>query len=142
MPTPSVMAADPDWHAQADQRTSEIKLWNESVWLLTIAEKQRRASRASTLEGNQRAMADQEAEQLDGDRFDRLAQCESGGDPTTNTGNGFYGAFQFMLASWHSAGGTGYPHEHSYAEQKSIAMHWASITNPASQWPVCWPRSA
>lgn len=79
---------------------------------------------------------------MDGDRFDRLARCESGGDPATNTGNGFYGAFQFVLSSWHAAGGTGYPHEHSYAEQKSLAMSWAARTNPYTQWPVCWPRSA
>lgn len=79
---------------------------------------------------------------MSGDRFDRLAMCESGGDPATNTGNGFYGAFQFVLSSWHSAGGTGYPNEHSYAEQKAVALYWASVTNPYQQWPVCWPRSA
>lgn len=142
-PSPPIVASSvtpqTDWSGVA--RARDERLWNETLWLLTVAE-QRRLTRASTLEGNQRAMAEQEAEQYDGDRFDRLAQCESGGDPTTNTGNGFFGAFQFMLASWHSAGGTGYPHEHSYGEQKSIAMYWASITNPARQWPVCWPRSA
>lgn len=79
---------------------------------------------------------------MDGDRFDRLAMCESGGDPGKNTGNGFFGAFQFVLSSWHAAGGTGNPVEHSYGEQKQIAMSWAAATNPYRQWPVCWPRSA
>lgn len=79
---------------------------------------------------------------VDGDRFDRLARCESGGDPATNTGNGFYGAFQFVLSTWHAAGGTGNPVDHSYSEQKQIAMSWAQRSNPYTQWPVCWPRTA
>lgn len=100
---------------------------------------------------------------LNGDRFDRLALCESGGDPTTNTGNGFYGAFQFTASSWRSAwerggfgdkygttdeagvfhpAGAGLPIDWSYGVQKEVAMFWASITTPSRQWPVCWPRSA
>lgn len=115
---------------------SEIKLWHETRFYL-IAEAQQKQ-----LEGNLGAMAEQEAEQLDGDRFDRLAACESGGDPTTNTGNGYFGAFQWLLSTWHAAGGTGNPVDHSYTEQKAVAMHWATVANPYTQWPVCWPRSA
>jgi hypothetical protein len=71
-----------------------------------------------------------------GDRFDALAQCESGGDPTTNTGNGYYGAFQFDLQTWQSVGRSGYPHEHSYGEQKAAAMdlHARRGWHP---WPAC-----
>lgn len=49
--------------------------------------------------------------------WDRLAQCESGGDWSINTGNGYYGGIQFSLSSWRGVGGTGYPHENSRAEQ-------------------------
>lgn len=49
--------------------------------------------------------------------WDRLAQCESGGDWSINTGNGYYGGLQFSLASWQGVGGSGYPHEHSRSEQ-------------------------
>lgn len=49
--------------------------------------------------------------------WDRLAQCESGGDWSINTGNGYYGGLQFSLSSWQGVGGTGYPHEHSRSEQ-------------------------
>lgn len=37
----------------------------------------------------------------------KLRMCESGGNYTTNTGNGYYGAYQFSLQTW-NAYGTGY----------------------------------
>lgn len=46
-----------------------------------------------------------------------IAQCESGGNPTTNTGNGYYGMYQFSLPTWRSVGGTGLPSEASAEEQ-------------------------
>jgi LysM repeat protein len=53
----------------------------------------------------------------DGSVWDQLAQCESGGNWSINTGNGYYGGLQFSLSSWQAVGGTGYPHEHSREEQ-------------------------
>jgi hypothetical protein len=53
-----------------------------------------------------------------------------------NTGNGYYGYFQFALSTWQSVGGPGYPHEHSYETQK----HYAQILQQRSgwgQWPHC-----
>ncbi len=49
--------------------------------------------------------------------WDRLAECEAGGNWAINTGNGYYGGLQFSLSSWRAVGGTGRPHEHSRAEQ-------------------------
>jgi hypothetical protein len=49
--------------------------------------------------------------------FDSLAQCESGGDWSDDTGNGFYGGLQFTLESWDAVGGTGNPAESSRDEQ-------------------------
>ena len=49
--------------------------------------------------------------------WDRLARCESGGNWSINTGNGYYGGIQFSRASWRAVGGTGYPHQHSRLEQ-------------------------
>lgn len=62
--------------------------------------------------------------------------CESGNNPATNTGNSFFGAFQFMLGTWHSAGGTGYPNQHSWAYQAVVAVRWMHIAG-AGQWPNC-----
>lgn len=73
-----------------------------------------------------------------GDRFDALASCETGGtmDPATNTGNGYYGAFQFDLQTWESTGRTGYPSDYSYAEQKQAAIELQAVRG-WHPWPGC-----
>ncbi|MEV6397561.1 transglycosylase family protein [Streptomyces sp. NPDC051907] len=40
--------------------------------------------------------------------WDTVAQCESGGDWSINTGNGFYGGLQFSASTWAAYGGTAY----------------------------------
>ena len=62
--------------------------------------------------------------------------CESGNNPATNTGNGFHGAFQFVLSTWHAAGGSGIPEQHSWHYQAVIAVRWMHIAG-RGQWPVC-----
>jgi len=47
---------------------------------------------------------------------------ESGGNYATDTGNGYYGAYQFSEPTWHSLGGTGYPNQASPAEQDAMAQ--------------------
>ncbi|MBW3605767.1 MAG: transglycosylase family protein [Actinobacteria bacterium] len=49
--------------------------------------------------------------------WDQLAQCESGGNWSINTGNGYYGGLQFSASSWAAVGGSGLPHQHSREEQ-------------------------
>jgi hypothetical protein len=68
--------------------------------------------------------------------LEAIAACESGGNPATNTGNGFYGKYQFVQSTWESVGGTGNPAEASEAEQdKRAAILYAR--EGASPWPVC-----
>jgi hypothetical protein len=68
--------------------------------------------------------------------LEAIAACESGGNPGTDTGNGFYGKYQFDLQTWQSVGGTGNPAAASEAEQnRRAAMLYASAG--ASPWPVC-----
>ena len=52
----------------------------------------------------------------------RLRQCESGNNYGINTGNGYYGAYQFDLDTWHSLGGTGLPNAASPATQDALAL--------------------
>jgi peptidoglycan hydrolase-like protein with peptidoglycan-binding domain len=66
----------------------------------------------------------------------RIAQCESGGDPTTDTGNGYYGKYQFSRATWRRMGGTGNPARASEAEQDRIAARLYAQEG-AAPWPVC-----
>ena len=65
-----------------------------------------------------------------------IAACESGGNPSTNTGNGFYGKYQFSASTWASVGGSGNPAAASEAEQDKRAAMLYSRTGPSS-WPVC-----
>ncbi len=51
----------------------------------------------------------------------KLRTCESGGNYATNTGNGYYGAYQFDLGTWASVGGTGLPSNASPATQDALA---------------------
>ena len=70
------------------------------------------------------------------DVWAKLAQCESGGNPRTNTGNGFYGMYQFTLETWQSLGGTGYPHEADAATQTEMAKRLQQRAG-WGQWPGC-----
>ena len=68
--------------------------------------------------------------------LEAIAACESGGNPGANTGNGFYGKYQFTLSTWQSVGGSGNPASASEAEQnKRAALLYARAG--ASPWPVC-----
>ena len=53
----------------------------------------------------------------------RLRHCESTDRYGVNTGNGYYGAYQFDLPTWRSVGGTGYPHQATPAEQDHRALY-------------------
>ena len=70
------------------------------------------------------------------DVWAKLAQCESGGNPQANTGNGFYGMYQFTLETWQSLGGTGYPHEADAATQTAMAKKLQAQAG-WGQWPGC-----
>jgi uncharacterized protein YabE (DUF348 family) len=69
--------------------------------------------------------------------WDRLAQCESGGNWAINTGNGYYGGLQFNLGTWHSYGGTGYPHQNSRETQIAIATKVRDASGGYGAWPGC-----
>lgn len=71
-----------------------------------------------------------------GGTLQAIAQCESGGNPSTNTGNGFYGKYQFTQSTWQSVGGSGNPAAASEAEQDRRAAILYARSGPG-QWPVC-----
>lgn len=45
---------------------------------------------------------------MNGSMWDKIAQCESGGNWAINTGNGYYGGLQFATSSWLANGGGKY----------------------------------
>ena len=68
--------------------------------------------------------------------WDRLADCESSGNWSINTGNGYYGGIQFSLASWRAVGGSGYPHQASRLEQIYRGEKLQAIQGWGA-WPAC-----
>jgi resuscitation-promoting factor RpfA len=68
--------------------------------------------------------------------WDRLAQCESGGNWGIATGNGYYGGLQFSPATWRAHGGSGMPHTASKSEQIAVAERVLS-TQGWKAWPAC-----
>jgi len=68
--------------------------------------------------------------------WDALAQCESGGNWGTNTGNGFSGGLQFTPSTWAAFGGTGSPQGASKGEQIRVAENVLQGQGWGA-WPAC-----
>jgi hypothetical protein len=66
----------------------------------------------------------------------RVRRCESGGNYAIDTGNGFFGAYQFTLRSWHGVGGQGMPHHAGRLEQDYRAVRLLHVQGRGA-WPVC-----
>ncbi|GAB3645901.1 transglycosylase family protein [Streptomyces sparsus] len=70
------------------------------------------------------------------DTWDRVAECESSGNWSINTGNGYYGGLQFSQSSWEAAGGT------KYAPRADLATKGQQIATAerllAIQGPGAW----
>lgn len=68
--------------------------------------------------------------------WDAIAQCESSGNWSINTGNGFYGGLQFLPSTWKANGGVGSPDRASREEQIRVAER-VMRTQGIGAWPVC-----
>jgi len=71
--------------------------------------------------------------------WDAIAQCESGGNWSISTGNGFYGGLQFTRGTWKAYGGTKYAataNKASRSEQIAIAEK-VLRGQGIGAWPVC-----
>lgn len=68
--------------------------------------------------------------------WDRLAQCESGGNWGINTGNGYSGGLQFAPGTWRANGGSGSAHNASRAEQIRVAER-VRASQGWGAWPAC-----
>ena len=71
--------------------------------------------------------------------WDRIAQCESGGNWSINTGNGYYGGLQFNRGTWLAYGGGAYAptadkatrsQQIEIAKKVQAAQGWGA-------WPAC-----
>ncbi|MGP9538819.1 transglycosylase family protein [Brachybacterium sp. AOP43-C2-M15] len=71
--------------------------------------------------------------------WDEVAQCESGGDWSINTGNGYYGGLQFSQQTWEGYGGTEYaPSADQASKSQQIAVAEKVLAGQgAGAWPNC-----
>ena len=70
-------------------------------------------------------------------QLERIASCESGGDPRIISSNGLYhGKYQFLPDTWASVGGKGLPSDAPEVEQDYRAALLLERSGPG-QWPVC-----
>lgn len=75
--------------------------------------------------------------------WDGVAKCESGGNWSVNTGNGYYGGLQFSASTWDAYGGRSFASRAdlaSKAAQISVAEKVLASQGPGA-WPVCGPRA-
>lgn len=70
--------------------------------------------------------------------WDAIAQCESSGNWSINTGNGYSGGLQFSPSTWAAYGGTGMAHEASREEQIRVAENVLQGQGIGA-WPHCGP---
>ncbi|MEV5138621.1 transglycosylase family protein [Streptomyces syringium] len=69
------------------------------------------------------------------DTWDAVAQCESGGNWSINTGNGYYGGLQFSQSSWNAAGGQAYADRADHAtksQQIAVAEKLLAMQGPGA----------
>ncbi|MEE2523278.1 transglycosylase family protein [Pseudarthrobacter sp. J64] len=76
------------------------------------------------------------ANAADGATWDALAQCESGGNWSINTGNGYYGGLQFSASTWSAYGGTGSASDASREQQIAVAENVLAGQGWGA-WPSC-----
>ena len=71
--------------------------------------------------------------------WDKVAQCESGGNWSINTGNGYYGGLQFSASTWAAYGGTAYaPQANQASKSQQIAVAEKVLAAQGKgAWPVC-----
>ncbi len=74
-----------------------------------------------------------------GSVWDRLAQCESGGNWSINTGNGYYGGLQFSAGTWRAYGGGQYaPYANQATRDQQIAIAKKVQAGQGwGAWPAC-----
>lgn len=75
--------------------------------------------------------------------WDKVAKCESSGNWSINTGNGYYGGLQFSQSTWAGFGGTRYAARADLAtkaQQITVAEKVLTVQGPGA-WPVCGARA-
>lgn len=83
------------------------------------------------------------AQAATGEVWDRIAACESSGNWSINTGNGYYGGLQFLGTTWNEFGGKAYASTADKATRKQqIAIAERVLAKQGwNAWPTCSRRA-
>ncbi|MEU7067442.1 transglycosylase family protein, partial [Streptomyces sp. NPDC046161] len=73
--------------------------------------------------------------------WDKVADCESSGNWSINTGNGYYGGLQFSASTWSAFGGGTYASRADLAtkQQQILIAEKVLASQGQSAWPLCGP---
>lgn len=99
----------------------------QAEWVVSIAAIHARADAAFARTGRPEPTAEQ---------WGALRFCESSLTYSINTGNGYFGAYQFDLPTWRSVGGVGNPAD-APAEEQDARARLLYARRGAQPWPVC-----
>lgn len=135
-----VKAADIRYQSNLDQWYSAAATRDAEQWMAATA------APPPVVEGTQGAQIPQARASYSGDVgvWDRIAECESGGNWATNTGNGYYGGLQMNMQFWHSYGGDEFasrPDLASREQQIVVAERARDSGRGYRPWPVCGARA-
>jgi hypothetical protein len=128
---------------QTAQDAMQAQLLQARTTLVTLQQQQQPSAAApssppATIPGGEPSSAAPAAEPA-GHDWDAVARCESGGDWSINTGNGFYGGLQFTPSTWLAFGGAAYASRADLAtraEQIAVAEEVLAEQGPGA-WPTC-----
>ena len=125
------------------RHSASLRRVNRARWRRTSrsAARPRPRARAVQAKAVQRAVQAKAVQRAvpTGDVWARLRRCESGGNYAINTGNGFYGAYQFHPRTWRGLGYPGLPHQ-APPEMQDEAARKLQARSGWGQWPACSRR--
>lgn len=101
-----------------------------------ISRNVRRGLAVAAISGAGVALTAVPSQAADASTWDALAQCESGGNWSISTGNGFSGGLQFTPSTWAAFGGTGDPTSASREQQIAVAENVLAGQGWGA-WPAC-----
>ena len=108
------------------------RVHDDAPWILAEQERQRIASLPAAEYADVAYSAPSYGNS--GTSWDATAQCESGGDWSINTGNGYYGGLQFDSGTWDAYGNSAYGEASDAPMSEQTA---AANRMPYDGWPNC-----
>lgn len=126
-----------------DEAHAQYQTQQRVLWLTTYARQRQidgaryaAAVRSATVSKTVRDRARPSAPVSGSGIWDKLAACESSGNWSAATGNGFYGGLQYTLSTWRAYGGVGMPNHASREAQIAVAERVLAGQGWGA-WPAC-----